>query len=167
MKLVKLLFFLIGTSLFFFCCSEDDPASEETDQMREATFFNGIEHPGEVYDQGTFTPLSSGLVLVENSAFEYYDSTSDPRVTGRAMFYASALFDTTFSGQFWGTGELLRDNGGSWDMRLVGERSLTEGSLVEVIGHGKGVLEGLVANWTYKCLPGEADYTIEGFIIEP
>jgi len=52
-------------------------------------------------------------------------------------------------------------------MRCVGERSLTEGSLVEVIGYGKGVLEGLTAIWTYKCLPGETDYTVEGFIVEP
>ena len=167
MKQLNLLLLITVTSLFFFCCSKDDSAPDKNDQKRQATMFTGVEHPVQTFSNGTMTPLPSGLVLVEGGEWEYRDSTSDPRVTGKSLFYASALFDTTFSGQFWGTAELIPDNGGSWDMRCVGERSLTEGSLVEVIGHGKGVLEGLVANWTYKCLPGETDYTIEGFIIEP
>ena len=167
MKQLNLLLLITVTSLFFFCCSKDDSAPDKNDQKRQATMFTGVEHPVQTLSNGTMTPLPSGLVLVEGGEWEYRDSASDPRVTGKSLFYASALFDTTFCGQFWGTAELIPDNGGSWDMRCVGERSLTEGSLVEVIGYGKGVLEGLTAIWTYKCLPGETDYTIEGFILEP
>jgi len=167
MKYLNLLFLLIGTSLFFFSCSEDDSKDAENEQKRTAIIFNGTEQLIKEYNPGTWTPQPNGMLLGEGGVYEYRDESTDPRITGKEMIYCNGLFDTTFSGQFWGTGEFIPDDGGSWDMWLVGERSVTEGSIGEVVAHGKGVLEGLTAQWTFKCLPGETDYTIEGFILEP
>jgi hypothetical protein len=167
MKHLNLLLLLIGTILFVFSCSEDDSTSPEQDQANQVTMFTGTENPVAVYNEGTVTPLPSGLALVEGGVFEYRDESSDPRITGKVMVYATGIFDSTFCGPCWATGEFTPDNGGSWDLRFIGERSVTEGSLGEVIAHGKGELDGLTALWTYKCLPGETEYTIEGFILEP
>lgn len=168
MKRLNLLILSIGTMLFIFGCSKDDSTSPEQNQANHVTMFNGIENPVAVYDQGTMTPLPSGLALVEGGVFEYRDESSDPRITGKEMVYAATgIFDSTFCGPCWATGEFTSDNGGSWDLKFIGERSVTEGSVGEVIAHGKGALDGLTALWTYKCLPGETEYTIEGFILEP
>jgi hypothetical protein len=113
MKFLYLLFLLLGTSLFLFNCSEDNSVPDTNDQKRQATMFTGVEYPVQTFSNGTLMPLPSGLILVEGGEWEYRDSTSDPRVTGKSLFYASALFDTTFSGQFWGTAELIPNNGGS------------------------------------------------------
>ena len=167
MKHLNLLLLLIGGVLFVFSCSKDNITSPEQNQANQVTTFSGVENPVAVYNEGTVTPLPSGLALVEDGVFEYRDESSDPRVTGKVMVYAIGLFDSTFSGPCWATGEFTPDNGGNWDLRFIGERSVTGGSEGEVIAHGKGVLEGLTALWTYKCLPGETEYTIEGFILEP
>ena len=167
MKHFNLLFLVTGISLFIFGCSEDDSTSPEHNQTNQVTTFSGVENLVAVYNEGTVTPLPNGLTLVQDGVFEYRDESSDPRITGKEMVYATGIFDSTFCGPGWATGEFIPDNGGSWDLRFIGERSITEGSTGEVIAHGKGILEGLTALWTYKCLPGETEYTIEGFILEP
>lgn len=176
MKRLNLLFLLVGTTLLFFSCTKNDPAAPEFNQRGQGTEslakmsvtpFSGDEEFVAMVNPGTWTPLPNGMSLAQGGVFEYYDTASDPRVTGKVIFTVNGVFDNTFSGKFAGTGELTTDIGGSWEMKIVGERIATEGSFAEVIGHGKGKFKGLVAHWTYERLePEPDDFTFEGFIIE-
>lgn len=163
MKRLNFLLILIGVTFFIFSCSEDDPTSPESNQV---TMFSGTENPVATHDEGTWSPLPNGLAICEGAVFEYRIESTDPRVTGKVMYYTYALFDTNFVGQYWGTGEVIPDNGGSWDMKFLGERPVSGGSAFEIIAHGKGVLDGLTAQWKGYVLPGETEGTVEGFIVE-
>jgi hypothetical protein len=175
MKHLIFTFLAIGTTMIFFGCSKDNPLAPELNQndpaatslaKRMVTPFSGVEKFVALLEQGTMTLLPNGRVLARGHAVEYYDEASDPRVTGKSEFTASGIFDDTFSGPAWGTGVLIPDIGGRWDIKFVAKISSTEGNIVEAFGHGKGAMKGLVAHWTYKSKPGETDYTIEGFIVE-
>ena len=167
MKGLIFLFFVIGISILFFSCSQDNPTSPGTNKTDLVTKFSGAEKFIAMHNPGTWTPLPNGHSLGEGGVYEYRDEASDSRVSGKVMFYVIGVFDSTFSGKFWGTGELTPDTGGSWDLKVVGERIATKGSFADVIGHGKGTLEGMVAQWTYTRLePEKDDFTFDGFIIE-
>jgi hypothetical protein len=158
---------VLGTIIVFFYCCKDDPVSSEPIQTDQVTMFSGAEEYIAMHNPGIWTPQPSGLSLAEGGVYEYRDEATDPRVTGKVMFYVNGLFDSTFSGTFSGTGELITDNGGSWDMKIVGERIAAEGSFAEAIGHGKGELEGLIAYWSYERFEPEKDnFIFEGYIIE-
>lgn len=166
MKHLNILLFLIGASLFFFGCSKDD-TDPVSDLKREATIFTGTEDPVETRNEGVWTPQPSGLLLGEGGVFEYRIESTEPRITGKIVYYTCALFDTNFFGQYWGTGEVIPDNGGSWDIMFIGERPVTGGSGGEIVAHGEGVLDGLIAQWKFYVLPGETQGGVEGFIVEP
>ena len=158
---------LTGAIVLIFSCSKNSTNVSETDQFEKATKFSGAEEFITMHDQGSWTPLPNGLALAQGGVFEYYDTASDPRVTGKVILHVNALFDSTISGEFSGIGELTTNIGGSWDLKIVGERIAAKGSFAEAIGHGKGELEGLIAYWTYERLePEKDDFTFEGYIIE-
>lgn len=176
MKRLTVVFLFFVTFTVFFGCSKNNPIAPEQNQRDLATAslakkvvipFYGEEKFVATLDPGTWTPLPNGLSLAKGGMFEYYDEASDPRVTGKLIFTINGVFDNTFSGKFKGTGELTTKIGGSWDMKIVGERIATKGSFAKVVGHGKGVLEGLIAHWKYTRLePEKDDFTFEGFIVE-
>jgi|GEM_PF-6646285 len=176
MKRSILLLFLLGATILVFSCSKDGPTTPELMQSQQGTEslakmsvtrFSGDEKFIAMLNPGTWTNLPNGMSLVQASVFEYYDEASDPRVTGKIIITVNGVFDNTFSGKFWGTGELTTDIGGSWELKIVGERIAAEGSFADAIGHGKGKFEGLVSHWKYERLePEKDDFTFKGFIIE-
>jgi len=178
MKRLVLVLVLIGTTTLFFSCNKDEPALtspefEQTAQEKESLSkmsvkrFSGDEKFVAMHNPGTWTPLPNGMSLGQGGVYEYYDNASDPRVTGKVMFTVNGVFDNTFSGKFWGSGELTTDIGGSWELKIVGKRIAAEGSFADAIGYGKGKFEGLVAHWKYERLePEKDDFTFKGFIIE-
>jgi len=172
-------FFVIGTLMVFFGCSSDnvlDTERSEDNQVstslakRVKAKFTGTCNFVAPIAPGTTTVLPNGKTLIEGMVAEWYDEASDPRVTGKTIWYANQLLDEDGNGRYWGTTELIVDNdGGKWKMEWGG--NLTNGGTVgiaKVFGTGiEGDVTGLTAKWIYKIdVSVGFFYKTEGFIIE-
>jgi len=174
--------------MIFFGCTEDNPVASEinqTDQLnnqsdqvvecriRPRTPFNGISTFTANLATGTVTQLPNGNIRVKGKINEWYDDSSDPRVTGKTIWYINAIIYPDGHRKLWGRGELFVDNnGGYWKMRWHGTMS-PDGSIVDyVVGRGKeGPVKGLRCKSTYISVPDPNEppgfyYTLNGYIIE-
>ena len=190
---VKLIVFVMMLSIFiiFSCNHDSQPTQFATEEQANAVnasiqndqdlsyegnlkiLFNGISTFTANRAPGTVTQLPNGNIKVTGKINEWYDASSDPRVTGRTIWYINAIIYPDGSRKVWGKGELIVDNnGGKWQMSWHGTISPDWEIVDYVVGQGKeGAVKGLVFKSTYVSVadptqPPGFYYSVDGYIVD-
>jgi len=178
-RFISMLLVVSATMIFFACQGESptDPGVSPDNQTNASlesaslakmkTLFTGTCNFVKNINPGTTTVLPNGKTLIEGMMVEWYDEASDPRVTGRTIWYANQLLNEDGTGIYWGTAELIVDNnGGKWEM-VWGGKLTSEAAVAPAVGVGvDGDVKGLAAKWTYTMTFANGFfYVTEGFII--
>ena len=176
MNRLALLIFIIAVGLVLFSCSMDSPVAPQSsggDQSpaplakKIITHFTGTSNFVQPISPGTTTVLPNGKTQLKGMVAEWYDSASDPRVTGQSIWTVNQLLKPDGTGKTWGTAVINVDNsGGKWEMTWRGK--ITE---THVIGYAKGrgtegAVAGLRAKWKYTLTFANGFFHVsEGHII--
>ena len=143
--------------------------SDETPVALErwtCTSFTGIDNFVQDIDPGTVTVLPNGKTLTKGQIAEWYESASDPRVTGQSIWHINSLADPDGTMKFWGKTEInVEDNGGQWKTVWFGG-TVDGGLKATAVGIGKkGAVKGMFAKWNYSMVFANGFfYTFEGKI---
>lgn len=132
------------------------------------TTFTGMDTFVQDIDPGIVTVLPNGKTLTKGKIAEWYESASDPRVTGQSIWYINSLVDPDGTMKLWGKSDLnVENNGGQWKTMWWG-KTVDGGLKATVIGIGKkGAVKGLFAKWKYTMVFANGFfYTFEGKIFE-
>ena len=186
MKSSILMFLVLGVALIFSGCSKMDPMDIELSQNDELngslkssetcnvkTEFSGICAFVAPLEEGTVKVQPNGNVLMKGISSEWYDSGSDPRVTGQSFWYVTQRVEADGMTKLWGKAELfVADDGGMWELSWHGWLTPNaDGSFliyVDATGTGKeGAVKGLVGKWVYTMDIKEGFfYSFEGYIVD-
>lgn len=171
MKHLSFVLVIIGAILIFFGCQQESPVATELNQSdlgitslaKPKTEFTGITTPVAVPDPGTITVLPNGKTKITGMVAEWYETSTDPLVTGTSMWYENWLIEADgSSAKVWGKADIiLVANGGTWEVTWHGTITAYEGytiydptnpftAVAYAVGTGKtGDVKGMVSHWTY------------------
>jgi len=178
MKISMMMLLIVSIFIFFCSCSEDPVAPSIMQDSQENIGLAKevqMDFSGESWSDpssitwGKVVELPSEVVLVRGFLISTDDFMNNPLVTGRIdwVVHWNAYLDG--SDTRWGTGKLIVEDVGYWDLVYKGWRTAGEEGVVtyEVDGTGKGeLIRGLKAHWTYKRPHDQPYFTVTGSIIK-
>jgi hypothetical protein len=173
----SIIFLSVISLLLLFCACSQDPlepnatqASLENSGLAKETL---MAFSGESWSDwssivmGHAITLPSGIVHMRQFLISTDEYMNHDWVTGRVNWVVHWNTYTDGSDVRWGTGEMVIEGVGRWDMVYKGWMTAEGEVTYEVKGTGKGeLIKGLKAYWTYIRPVGQQFFDVTGYMVK-